>query len=575
MLLGRSAERARLEKLIARAHEGTSAALLVTGEPGIGKTALLEEAIDVAGAIPVLCTRGVQSEAELPFAALHDLLHPVLHLREELPSPEGGTRRSVRARSGSGDGPVHHLRSHTQPARGRVRARPDTGCRRRPALDGCALTGGADLRRPAARGGGGRPGPDHPSGTAPHVEAAGLTELVLGGLDLAATCTLLNAFAVAPAVVAGLHAATGGNPLALREVAALLTPRQRAGVESIEDPPPVGAGVERAFGHALNTLPPSARNSLLIAAVSETGAADEVSRALEHAGLDVTDLEPAELAGLITNTDGRIRFRHPLLRSVAYYATAVPDRRAAHRAVAAAVIGGHAAERRAWHQAAGTAAPDEGVAAALVDVATTARARGGPAAAAAASERAARLTPDVEERTRRLRQAAEDRLRSGNAEPARALLTEALELAPGPVLRADLQHLLGLAEERAGHPGEAAARLVAEAARVAPHDARRAAVMTMAAVQPFFASGRTSTGLATAHRGWELAARAELGPMPAGLPLGMAMLLCGTQPRPGRCCNRRRPGSRGLPGSTSARCCTSGWARPSCGWASTTALGRC
>jgi DNA-binding CsgD family transcriptional regulator len=530
MLLGRSAERARLQGLIARAHQGTSAALLVTGEPGIGKTALVEDAIEVAGGMPVLSAHGVQSEAELPFAALHELLHPVLHLRAELPSRQAAALEGAFAL-----GPVPEIDRFTvyvatlsllaaAAERGPLLAAVDdlhwTDAPSREALTFVARRLGAEgvvlilTRRP---------------GTAPHVAAAGLTEMVLGGLDLAATHTLLSALDVAPAVVAGLHEATGGNPLALHEVAALLTPRQRGGTDPVEDPPPVGAGIERAFGHALDTLPPAARSSLLIAAVSETGAVDEIGRALAHAGLGVADLEPAELAGLITNTDGRVRFRHPLLRSVAYHAPADPDRRAAHRAVAAAVLGGQAAERRAWHRAAGTAAPDEEVAVALVDVATAARARGGPAAAAAASERAARLTPDVGERIRRLRQAAEDRLRSGHAGPARALVTEALELSPGPVLRADLQHLLGLAEERAGHPGDAAARLVAEAARIAPHDARRAAVMTMAAVQPYFASGQNATGLATAQRGWALAARAGLGPMPAGLPLGMAMLLCGNR----------------------------------------------
>jgi DNA-binding CsgD family transcriptional regulator len=371
------------------------------------------------------------------------------------------------------------------------------------------------------------------SGEGPGFGDAGVPELALSGLDRAASLTLLAARAapLAPEVATGLVDATGGNPLALLEGAAELSPAQRAGTELIDVPVPVGATVERAFGRALGVLPDGTRRALLIAAVSESGAMLEVAQALAASGIGASALESAESAGLVTIADGTVRFRHPLLRSVAYRAMPAPDRRAAHRAIAEAVSGARSVERRAWHRAAAALAPDEAVAVALAEVAAAARDRAGPAAAGPASERAARLTPDREQRARRLLQAAEDRLTLGGADRALVLLGEALALAPDPLLRADIQLLRGLAKERAGNPAAAASLLVAEAARVAPRDTRRAATMTMAAVQPHFEIGQTATALHTAHRGWELAARAGLGPTPAGLPLGMVLLLCGERPR--------------------------------------------
>jgi DNA-binding CsgD family transcriptional regulator len=370
-------------------------------------------------------------------------------------------------------------------------------------------------------------------GTRFDSERSGLPRIALRGLDASAARALVAAaHGDLPARVAQrLAERTGGNPLALLEVAAVLTPAQRAGIEPIEDPVPMGATVERTFGRAFEALSNETRRALLIAAVSESGATEEVVQAMAASGIGASALEDAERAGVVTVADGTLSFRHPILRSVAYRAMAAPDRRAAHRAVAEAVIGPRSAERRAWHRAAASLTPDEAVAAALAEAAAGARGRGGPAAAVSASERAARLTPHGEQRARRLRQAAEDRLTVGGADRALALLDEALALDPDPLLRADIQHLRGLAEERGGNPAAAAGLLAAEAAKVAPRDTRRAAAMTMAAVQPYFEAGQTATALVTAHRGWELAARAGLGPMPAGLPLGMMLLLCGQRRR--------------------------------------------
>ncbi|MGH2801705.1 MAG: LuxR C-terminal-related transcriptional regulator, partial [Thermoleophilaceae bacterium] len=163
--------------------------------------------------------------------------------------------------------------------------------------------------------------------------------------------------------------------------------------------------------------------------------------------------------------------------------------------------------------------------------AAAARQRGGPAAALHAAERAARLTPDPGLRARRLLEAAQDVARVGPPERAQHLLDNALELAPEPLLRADVQHLRGLLEARGGTAATAAELLVAEGSRVAARDPVRAATMMLAAVQPCFQAGQTGTGLATAERAHAHAQEAGLPLMPGGLPLAMALLLCGERPR--------------------------------------------
>ena len=248
-------------------------------------------------------------------------------------------------------------------------------------------------------------------------------------------------------------------------------------------------------------------------------------------GLDADALEPAERAGVITIADTTLRFRHPLLRSVAYRTMPAPDRRAAHRMLALALDGARAAERRAWHLAAAAVGPDEEVAEALEQAAVAARRRGGPAAAVHAGERAARLTPDPGRRARRLLEAATDVARVGPPERARDLLDEALDLDPEPLLRADVQHLRGLLEARGGDAGAAAELLVDEASRVVELDAARAATMLLAAVQPCFQAGRSAAALAIAERAGALAQQAGLPRMPAGVPLAMMLLLGGQRER--------------------------------------------
>ena len=272
----------------------------------------------------------------------------------------------------------------------------------------------------------------------------------------------------------------------------------------------MGAGVERAFGHALDALPPSVaeRSADRRGERDRRGRRGEQGARARPAWTSESSSRRSEPASSARPTADPVP--SSVAPSVAYYAMRFRiDARRIGRS-RRAVIGGHAAERRAWHQAAGTAAPDEGIAAALVDVATAARARGGPAAAAAASERAR-----ASHRTSRNARGGS----SGRRGPAQI---RQRRTRPGPShrstracrarARADLQlsARAGRGARRASGRRRGAARRRGGPGR--PARCGRAAAMTMAAVQPFFASGQNATGLATAHRGWELAARA--GPRP-------------------------------------------------------------
>ncbi len=529
MLLGRDAEHASLRELLDRARQGTSAALVIRGEPGIGKSALLEDAVAAADGMTVLRARGVESESELSFAGLADLLAPVVGRLDALPGPQRAALAGALALGPPMPGDRFTLYAATlsllataaeqSPVLAVVDDAPWIDAPSREALVFAARRLGEEgvVMLFAAR-----------IGDLAGTEAAGIDEMALGGLDADASAALLATGGVShPEVSRRLFGATGGNPLALLELAGLLTAAQRAGTDPIDDPAPVGAGVEGAFVHRLDALPAATRRALVVAAASESGAIDELGPALAALGLDSAALEPAETAGLIVVTDGRVAFQHPLLRSLAYRGTPAPERRAAHAALATALTG----EPRAWHLAAATVAADEEVAAALAEAAGEARGRGGPAAAMRAAERAARLTPDPERRAGRLLEAANDMARTGLPERAQALLRDALELTHDPRLRADVQLLAALIEARSGAARAAAELLVAEAERVEPVDPVRAATMIMAAVQPCFEAGENTLMLETARRGMALAERTGLGPMPAGLPLAMALLLSNERDR--------------------------------------------
>jgi DNA-binding CsgD family transcriptional regulator/tetratricopeptide (TPR) repeat protein len=463
VLLGRETECARLDELLDRARTGRSGALVLRGEAGIGKTALLDYSVARAEGMTVVRTLGIESEAELEFSALLDVCRPLLGCLEGLPGPQADALRSGLGFAPAGTFDRHSVGVGTL---GLLAAAAETTPLLVVVDDAQWLDrASADALRFATR----RLHADRVAvlfaardDEELSFDAPGIESLPLEGLDRAQAGALLRERAgVGEAVVNRLYEATSGNPLALVELPALLSPAQLSGEEPLDDPLPAGASVERAFARRAQELPDEAGTALLVAAASTSSASEMLVRALEQLGLSARSLEPAEDAGLVRIVDGRFEFRHPLVRSAVYHAARPSDRRAAHRALADACRD-TGPEEWAWHLAVAALGPDENAAAALEQAAGTARQRSGYAAAATALERSARLTPERDDRLRRLAAAADAAWQAGRTESAVALVRQTLAGAEDPALRANALRLYGEIEILAGKR-DAAARAFLEA----------------------------------------------------------------------------------------------------------------
>ena len=254
--------------------------------------------------------------------------------------------------------------------------------------------------------------------------------------------------------------------LALTSLAAALDEAQLLGKAQIPDPLPVGATIGRGFVRRLAGLPQACRDALLVAAAADAPQLDAVAAALGESGLSVADLEAAESRGLIGIRPGagELAFDHPLLRSAIYHDASPSSRRAAHAALARALVA--APERRAWHLALAAAGPDESVAADLADAARQAQRRGGHGGAARALELAARLSPSADRRAVRLFEAARAAALAGQATRVNDLLDAGLAAGPDAVLRARMQNLRGRVAIFSASPLRAGHLLLAEADRL-------------------------------------------------------------------------------------------------------------
>jgi DNA-binding CsgD family transcriptional regulator len=487
VLVGREEERTRLDSLIGRARGGESATLVLHGEPGIGKTRLLEHAVVTAADFALLRAHPLEMESELAFAGLSELLRPVLHLLGRIPGPQKaalsgalaleppvpGDRFAVAAATlsllaaAAEEAPVlvvvddaHWL---DRPSREAL-----LFAGRRLGTEGVLLLVGMRDRE--------------------WISAAGLGTLKLGGLPAADAATLVDRTGrrVDAAVRARIVTDTRGNPLAILEAVATLTETELLGKAPIIRPLPVGAALKTAFAQQLSGLPHDTRAALLIAAASDTGSAGEIVRALIEAGLNPAALEPAERDGVVLLGGERIEFRHPLVRSASYHLHDPAQRRAAHRVLAAAA---GASERAAWHLAAASAGPDEDTAALLETSAIGAAARSAHAAAGRALQAAALLSPVDEDRLRRTVSAGRALWLAGEGARAAALLEGVLDLASEPAVRADLQELRGRSMLFVSPASETYAMLVAEADRVEPHDQARASALRASAALTCFMAG--------------------------------------------------------------------------------------
>jgi DNA-binding CsgD family transcriptional regulator len=428
-LTGRRAELGTLDKLVAAIRAGESRVLVVHGEAGIGKTALLEYLAGQAPDCRVARTAGVQSEMELAFAGVHQLCASMLDHVDRLPPPQ---REALRVAFGLSSGPapdqfliglaVLGLLSEVaaewpllclvddQQWLDQASAQLLAFVARRLGADAVGVVFGVR-----------QPGP----------ELAGLPELAVGGLPDADARALLDSALSGPLdarVRDQIVAETRGNPLALLELPRGLTPAELAGGFALPGALPLAEGVEESFRRRGAALPPVTRRLLLVAAADPTGDPALVWRAAGQLGVASTAAGAAVEAGLV-EFGTRVRFRHPLVRSVAYWSAEPAERRAAHAALAAVTDRALDAERRVWHLAAATQGPDEEVAQELERSAGTARARGGLAAAAAFLERATLLTLDPALRARRALAAARTKFQAGALDAAQELLAVA-EVGP-------------------------------------------------------------------------------------------------------------------------------------------------
>jgi DNA-binding CsgD family transcriptional regulator len=513
-LYGREAETARLDTLLASARAGKSGVLILRGEPGIGKTALLRYAKEQASGMTVLEARGLEGEAQLAFSGLADLLRLALDQLESIPPvqatalsgalglapPTGGDRFVVCAATLS----LLAAAAEHQPVLAVVddahwldEASRDAvlfAARRLEAERVALLMASLDLGS----------GPAAP----PPAE---IDELALSGLDRRAASGLLGERVPHPIgrqVIDRLVQVTGGNPLALCELVPTLTRAQLSGDAELGEPLPSAAGVERAFLRRIQRLGADTRQGLLVVAVS-SGVTSTITAACEGLGLSATCLKPAEEEGILRSEDGRMLFSHPLLRAAVHSAATTSEHARAHLAVANALMidsdrgagGAHdrlsvpAAERRAWHLAAAARGPDEPVAAALEDAAISASARGGYAASATALDRAAKLSPGREDRVRRLVGAARDWQLAGHAQPALELLQNALPLTSDDRQRATIQHLRAQVAIGQGDFVFAYQLLESEAARIAAVDDAQAALMLADAAAAASTAGEIKTAL--------------------------------------------------------------------------------
>ena len=525
MLIGQ-AEREALGGLLARAADGYSGVLVLRGEAGVGKTVLLDETVAVAAAAGMQTARltGVEAETQLGYAGLHRFLVPFADQLERLPGPQ---REALRSTFGLVVRPpadrflvalaVLTLLAEVASATPLVCVIDDVQwldpesvvvlgfVARRLYAERVVLL--FAVREPAGQ-----------------VSAlAGLPELAIGGLDEAAALELLASLVPGPlslAVGARIVAETGGNPLALVEVARELSPAQLAGSEVLPEPLPIGGSLEKLFRRRVSRVPPEARLLLAVAAAEPAASQALLWRAAAQLGIDPDAAAAADLGGL-AEIGPQVEFRHPLVRSVVYYGTPLRQRRLIHQALAAVADSGERPDRVAWHLGMAVRGPDEAVADRLEQAAGRAWERGGYAATVTFLTRAAELSEDEAQRARRLLAASEAALTAGQPFRADALLEEAVPLLGDPLAGARATPLQGMIRFALGQAGEASSVLLEAARALAPADGRGARGALLAALEAAVYAGWSASRAVLA----EIAAVARATPAAGGPEASAADLL--------------------------------------------------
>jgi DNA-binding CsgD family transcriptional regulator len=520
-LMGRRTERGMLDQLAAAIRGGESRVLVLCGEPGVGKTALLDYLAEQATDYQLVRATGVQSEMELAFAALHQLCAPMLSNLDDLPVPQGD---ALRIAFGMNSGPtpdkfliglaVLNLLSEFAEQRpllcmvddeqwlDQASAQVLGFVARRVVVESVGLVFAARV---------------------PSRDLVGLPELKIVGLQKADASALLDAELAGPLDIRVrdlILAETRGNPLALLELSRGLKPEQLAGGFGLLGAAEPTERVEESFRRRIEGLPAQTRHLLVVAAADPVGDPALVWRAAARLGIDANALVPANEAGVV-QFGTRVRFRHPLVRSVVYRSASLRERQRVHEALAEVTDPECDPDRRAWHRAQAAPSPDDEVAAELERSADRAKARGGTAAAAAFLERATMLTLEPARRSDRALAAASAKVDAGAFDAAQELLCTA---GAGPL--SDFQQaridLIGAQLAFVASRGSDAPALLLKAARrLEPIDAGLSRATYLEALSAGMFAGRLAPGGGVL----EVARAAQTAPPPPDAPRAPDLML--------------------------------------------------
>ena len=474
-MLDRRRERAAIDRVLNSVRKDFSGTLVLQGGHGTGKTSLLEYAADSAPDLRISRVIGVESEINLEFAALHQLLVPFKSLLEALPAPQ---RDAMKIAFGLEEGPAPDLFLVGLATLTLLSLAAED----QPLL--CIIDDGHWIDRESA----------HVLGFAARrlyadrvgfIVAVGepaasqvleqLPVITVDGLPDAEARELLGSVVDGPLdarVADRILADTHNNPLALVELGTEYTADQLAGRAALPEPLPVSQRLRDRFLRQIRDLPPGAQAFVLLASADVSGERSLLWRAAEQTGIDA-DAAAADADGILEFSGNSVRFRHPLLRSAAYHGATDSDRRRAHAALAEAASSESDLDQRIWHRAAAAIAPNEEVATELEHAAGRARARGGYAAAAALLRRSAELTPGDGARAEREIAVADAELRAGHAEQAEELTGAAIPRLTNDVARGLATRLTGEIRFAVGNAAGAAIALADASRKLAP-DARMA-----------------------------------------------------------------------------------------------------
>jgi DNA-binding CsgD family transcriptional regulator len=473
MLLGRDRERKLIATALDQACAGSSRTIVIRGDAGIGKSALLTDTIQhLRQPMNVLLVAGIEAESDISFAGLLSLLHPILHLVDELPPAQIDAIHTALAMNSRPTNPLAvgaatlGLLARAAEQMPVLIAIDDaqwldepTACAVGFALhrfDADSVAGLVTIRS------------DHAS---PLTEM-GFTAVDLTGLDQDSAYELMSRHSsIAREVANRCHEASAGNPLALIEIGTGLDPNQRHGSRELDEALPIGRRLTKAFGSRIAAISEPAQHAVLIAALADRPGVATILAALTACGGHQHALLEAEQAGIIAISDGELTFAHPLLRAAAVAHASASQRRSAHQVLATVLVdhdGDH--DRYSWHLAGAAVGPDEIAARALETAAATARSRGGPSSAATALERAARLSPDPSEGARRLIAAGDAHWDASGPHLALSCWHRALLETPDPLLHAGIVGRIGEAKAWFVDSVGAVTFLVEESVRLRPFD---------------------------------------------------------------------------------------------------------